>query len=529
MAIEAPAFAFVFVCHGGELEIKSLLLAASLRSTLGDAPELIAAVPQPASVWRAPSPAALAMLRRLRIDVQTVENPIGAEYPIGNKLACLTVATHARTVAVLDSDILCLREFGGDPAAATGFAAKPADKRTFPGDVDVWQPLYAAAGVALPEARIATTLTREAGPPYFNSGVVFTTQPAGLGAAWIECARTLNPLLEARGQRHWLDQVSLPIAVRRCGLDYACLDDEFNFPAHLKALPENLPVFCHYHWPEVIAGEPRLRERVRELAARHPELRDGIAADPDWAPLLRASPWRSGHARDIDAQELSALLIASAQPRLLNELVAISRDTFGFFPAHAPRAVEYPWVLATLQASARDNRILDVGAGINALPLALARRGARVSTVDSHPVVRDPRRREEWNEWGFLDYAALDASIRSFHVAYEDWQADAPFAAIYSVSVIEHLPAHVRRRWIAAFRRHLRPAGLLLLTVDLVPGCEVLWNRSEGVVVEEAALHGDLAGLCRELTEAGFRIEETSTARNLLRSNVDLALIRARG
>jgi SAM-dependent methyltransferase len=529
MAIDASAFAFVFVCHGGELEIKSLLLAASLRATLGDAPELIAAVPRPASVWREPSSAALEMLRRLRVDVQAVENPIGAEYPIGNKLACLGVATRVRTAVVLDSDILCLREFDSDPAAATGFAAKPADKRTFPGDAEVWEPLYAAAGATLPETRIATTLTCEAGPPYFNSGVVFTTQPAQLGAAWVECARTLNPLLEARGQRHWLDQVALPVAVRRCGLDYACFDDGFNFPAHLKSLPENLPVFCHYHWPEVIAGEPRLRERVRELAARHAQLRDAIAADPDWAPLLRESSWRRGHARDIAAQELSALLIASTQPRLLNELVAASREAFGFFPAHAPRAVEYPWVLAALHGQAQGSRILDVGAGVNALPLAFARRGARVTTVDAHALVRDPRRRDDWNEWGFLDYAAFDANIRSIHAAYEEWQADTAFDAIYSVSVIEHLPATVRRCWIAAFRRQLQPGGLLLLTVDLVPGSEALWNRSEGAVVEDAAVHGELADLCRELSEAGFRIEETVIARDLPRSNVDLALIRARG
>lgn len=528
MAIEAPAFAFVFVCHGGELQIKSLLLAASLRATLGDAPQLIAAVPQPASLWGAPSSAAQEMFRRLRVDMQEVENPIGAEYPIGNKLACFGVAARAPTVAVLDSDILCLREFDGDPAAATGFAAKPADKRTFPGGSEAWEPLYAATGTTLPQTRIATTLTGEIGPPYFNSGVVFTTQPVRLGAAWIDCARALNPLLEARGQRHWLDQVSLPIAVRRSGLDYACLDDEFNFPAHLKALPESLPVFCHYHWPEVIAGEPRLRQRVRELAARHPELRDAIAANLEWAPLLRESSWRCGHPRDMGAQELSTLLIASAQPRLLNELVAASREAFGFFPAHSPRAVEYPWVLAALQGQARGSRILDVGAGVNALPLVLARRGGLVTTIDAHTLVRDPRQREDWNEWGFLDYSAFDANIRSVHAAYEQWQADAPFDAIYSVSAIEHLPAQLRGRWIESFRRQLRPDGLLLLTIDLMPGSEALWNRSEGVVVEDAAAHGDLARLCRELTEAGFRIEETICKRDLPRSNVDLALIRAR-
>lgn len=288
MALESPAFAFVFVCHGGELEIKSLLLAASLREIFGVAPELIAAVPQPASVWREPSPAAIAMLRRLHVDMQAVENPIGAEYPIGNKLACFNVATRARTVAVLDSDILCLREFGSDPAAETGFAAKPADKRTFPGGAEVWRPLYAAAGATIPQRTVRTTFSGEPGPPYFNSGVVFTRQPARLGAAWVECARTLNPLLEACGQRHWLDQVALPIAVQNCGLDFTALDEDWNYPAHLHPIGAAKPYFCHYHWPKIIAGEPLLRLRVRESAARHAELRDAIIAHPDWSGLLEA-------------------------------------------------------------------------------------------------------------------------------------------------------------------------------------------------------------------------------------------------
>ncbi len=286
MAADASRLAFVFVCHGGELEIKALLLAASLRAALGDAPELVAAVPRPAQVWGAPSAAALRMLQRLRVRVQEVENPIGPEYPIGNKLACFGVAARAASVAVLDSDILCLRDFAVDPAAATGFAAKPADKRTFPGGAEVWQPLYAAAGVGLPDAQVVTTFSGEAGPPYFNSGVVFTCAPARLGTAWVECARVLNPLLEALGQRHWLDQVALPIAVRRCGMDFTVLDEDWNYPAHLRRLGEVRPYFCHYHWPNVICGEPQLRARVCELAAQHRELRDVIVAHPDWSGVL---------------------------------------------------------------------------------------------------------------------------------------------------------------------------------------------------------------------------------------------------
>lgn len=286
MAADASRLAFVFVCHGGELEIKALLLAASLREAFGDAPELVAAVPQPAQVWGAPSAPALRMLQRLGVGVQEVKNPIGPEYPIGNKLACFCVAARAASVAVLDSDILCLRDFAFDPAAATGFAAKPADKRTFPGGAEVWQPLYAAAGVDLPDAQVVTTFSGEAGPPYFNSGVVFTSAPACLGTAWVECARVLNPLLEALGQRHWLDQVALPIAVRRCGMDFTVLDEDWNYPAHLRRLDSARPYFCHYHWPSVICGEPQLRLCVCGLAARHPELRDVILAHPDWSGVL---------------------------------------------------------------------------------------------------------------------------------------------------------------------------------------------------------------------------------------------------
>ena len=125
-------------------------------------------------------------------------------------------------------------------------------------------------------------------------------------------------------------------------------------------------------------------------------------------------------------------------------------------------------------------RIADVGAGVNALPFVLAERGARVVTIDNHPVVRDMASRADWNEWGFLDYAALDARIQSRHVAYEMYKSDELFDCIYSVSVIEHVSKATRRRWIDAFSNQLRPGGLLLLTVDLVLGGDALWNLSEG-------------------------------------------------
>jgi len=166
------------------------------------------------------------------------------------------------------------------------FAAKPADLRTFPGGADAWRPLYAAVGAPLPPLRLPTTVSGEFGLPYFNSGVIFVDNGLGFGQAWIDCARAIGNVAAMPAQRHWLDQVALPLAVHRLGLPYAALDERFNFPAHLKALNGPSPFFCHYHWPRIVRREPTLLALVRDLARSHPRIARVIAAHRDWAQLI---------------------------------------------------------------------------------------------------------------------------------------------------------------------------------------------------------------------------------------------------
>jgi 2-polyprenyl-3-methyl-5-hydroxy-6-metoxy-1,4-benzoquinol methylase len=172
-------------------------------------------------------------------------------------------------------------------------------------------------------------------------------------------------------------------------------------------------------------------------------------------------------------------------------------------------------------------RILDVGAGVNPLPFVLAQRGANVVTIDNHPLQRIPGQREEWNEWGFLDYSQLDARIASLHMAYEESPDSMTFDCIYSVSVIEHLPCAVRKTWVRKFAAQLRTAGVLLLTVNLIPDTNLLWNLSEGAVVEPTSAHGEVASLLDELQAAGFSVEQTSVQRKIPDSRVDVGFMRA--
>ena len=151
------------------------------------------------------------------------------------------------------------------------------------------------------------------------------------------------------------------------------------------------------------------------------------------------------HHRDIRTEDLEAMLQLTRHPEDLRLLVAHANRTIGFFPAHNPRALEHPWVLASLGAELCGLRILDVGAGVNPLPFALAERGATVTTLDNHPLTRTGQPRAEWNEWGYLDYSSIDARISSERCPYEQFKPDTLFDCIYSVSVIEHVPATVRR------------------------------------------------------------------------------------
>ncbi len=294
-------FCFVFVCQRGELEIKAQLLASSLNRFLRCDHELVAALPQPESAWGVPSPATLSFLGGLGVRLAPIVNPIGPEYPIGNKLACLSIDTDAEKIVFLDSDMLCLREFPGDDRFGKFEAnLKPADLASFGADFHGWVQAYRACDSPLDDTRVRATVSGQEMPPYFNAGFVAVNADRGLGAAWIACARAIDADPLVPDKRPWLDQIALPIALARLGLTVDCLDERFNYPAHLKPIdPRNPPLFVHYHSPDVLRAEPLANGVVAELAGEHRELRDAMEASPAWRALLQpyalsATPGPSG-------------------------------------------------------------------------------------------------------------------------------------------------------------------------------------------------------------------------------------------
>ncbi|WP_420394207.1 methyltransferase domain-containing protein [Acuticoccus sp.] len=213
-------------------------------------------------------------------------------------------------------------------------------------------------------------------------------------------------------------------------------------------------------------------------------------------------------------------------PFALDYLVELSMRTLGFFTDHAPRAWEYPVVLE--RALATSGLVIDLGAGLSPLPFALAERGREVLTVDNSPIIRDPDDRHAWSEWGSLDYGVIDPRIASRRTDMTQLElSPGSVGCFVSVSVVEHMPATQRRALWPRLRRALSFEGALVLTLDLEPGCEVLWNRCLGQTVD-AEGHGTLWDVLGEMRAARLAVGELSFARGLPGSQTDIACLTAR-
>ncbi|QOV89227.1 sulfotransferase [Humisphaera borealis] len=280
------SYAFVFVCQAGVLENKALLLAASLKRFLRCEHELIAAVPSPAARWGTLAADTTALLHDLGCRIEPITNLVADDYPIGNKISCMLLKTTMDRLVFIDSDILLTGPFDGDPAFDFPVAAKAVDLANLT-EYRQWRRAYAAMKLKLPDDRVASTVYGQLVHPYFNAGLIAADPTSGFGDAWLESCRRIDAKWGVRLKRPHLDQIALPVAIKKLKLPYACLDERYNYPVHIKAIDyARPPLFAHYHSPPVLRREPMLVDLARDLCNERPALKQRIEADPEYAPLL---------------------------------------------------------------------------------------------------------------------------------------------------------------------------------------------------------------------------------------------------
>ena len=210
---------------------------------------------------------------------------------------------------------------------------------------------------------------------------------------------------------------------------------------------------------------------------------------------------------------------------LLRLIMDSSRKHFGFYTKTSIRSIEYPWILEKLLELKTGSEIIDIGSGVSPLPIVLSDKGYYVNCVDNHSNIRKYDNQSEWNEWGFLDYSQISSNLKSFNLDILKFRPGRRVDAIYSVSVLEHMPRLIWEQTLKRTAKWLRPSGVLLLTLDLQPGSDSLWNFSEGKEVDLASDHGVLEDLLNILTRLNFDINEFHVQREIPYSRTDVAFI----
>jgi hypothetical protein len=250
-----PDLAFLFVVEGPRLEAQSLLLASSIRRhhprsmILGYRP--IGAEPAPAAVQ--------SMFRAvggLLLPLPPAQGLWRGAYPHGNKIIALAQPRDAAISIFLDTDMVMTAPLDAADLPGHGeVSVVPEGIQSWGKEEDRWERVYAHFGLSMPEERIRLLRgARRSSPPYFNAGFVAQRETDRVdgqtfGQLWLDTARKIDHEVGVANKRPWLDQIALPVTLRRFGLTYRLIDEAANFSiSNGRSLPDPFaPKILHYH------------------------------------------------------------------------------------------------------------------------------------------------------------------------------------------------------------------------------------------------------------------------------------------
>lgn len=285
----SASVSYFFVMDGRRFEAPAILLAESLRNSLGQGPDVIAYVPNKIidDILRV----TIRMMELLNVDIRGFDsdqvdwNPA---YPHGNKILASCERRSTDLSVFLDTDVVCIGDLTFDTVNSnTPLFAVPEGVPTWGRNEEDWRPVYDQFGLDVPQDRVKLVKGRgRIVLPYFNAGVVGFVERGNaegnrLPDLWLDTAKRIDANPEIEGKRPWLDQIALPVAAARMGGKIEVMENIYNFsPYRLKGEEElshvkllHYRMGAHYRKYEVCRlgtqrvlekCPSRLRSRLRE-------------------------------------------------------------------------------------------------------------------------------------------------------------------------------------------------------------------------------------------------------------------------
>ncbi len=235
-------------------------LAATIREYLDPATKIIGYCS--AHKYDDLHPGLLTAFDRMGCEVRTFDaiDKWREPYPHGNKILASLEPRDTDYSGFMDTDILFIGENDLQPFLKPDkVSVVPATSMGW-ADQAIWTDVYGACDMPVPDDRMA--MLRRKKPkvlPYFNAGVIYYPQQhrnaAGMNfpEVWRETATRVDAVDAVPRRRPYLDQLTLPVAIRRAGLDWNVMPEGQNFclggRMKYRPLPEHADVRAlHYRY-----------------------------------------------------------------------------------------------------------------------------------------------------------------------------------------------------------------------------------------------------------------------------------------
>jgi hypothetical protein len=285
-----PLLTLIYIVDLPDYQYMACYLLASIREHFPPDVQVIGYCPEHKMAEIDPGVIRAHDLMRAEIRPMRTEGRWDPAYPHGNKILAALEPRDSAFSAFVDSDVLFLRPNTPQALIRPGKVSCSAAASMQWGEQSVWDGIYGLFGMEVPTERIRLMRrSAERVVPYFSSGlVVFPEGPVnGLRFAdvWYETATEIDRRSGLPARRPYLDQMSLPLAIRRAGLEWNALPEEQHYILGGKLrgepLPEDREIYTIHYRNLKIVKELGLMPKVRRMLRRQAgngwigNLRDG--------------------------------------------------------------------------------------------------------------------------------------------------------------------------------------------------------------------------------------------------------------
>ncbi len=267
-----PRLTFVYIVEPPEYQFMACKLLASIRCQFG--PDVAAIGYCPAHRMDELDPSVLKAHEIMDGEIRpmTTIDRWDTPYPHGNKILAAVEPRDSEYSAFVDSDVLFLKPNSPDNLCRPDHVScSAAASLRWTGD-EIWDLIWPAFGLEVPAERLPLMRERKGDRvPYFSAGLVVfpETGPKRFPDVWYETARTLDGIEEIPNRRPYIDQFSLPVAIRRAGLDWNILPEEQHYilggRMRGKPLPDDKDIYTVHYRHAGILRETGLKQNAVQM------------------------------------------------------------------------------------------------------------------------------------------------------------------------------------------------------------------------------------------------------------------------